>query len=96
MKNIAHNQVFANVVLIVSLFCSLYWAGVFLIEDVYAWALVGAVYEILWLPGLAVIYLLPVFILILAIVNKFKINSKYYIGLGLLALIITLLFTVFT
>ncbi len=65
MRKIAHNQFFANIVLIISLLCSIYWIGIFLIKDVYAWVLVGAVYEILWLPNLAVIYLLPVFILIL-------------------------------
>lgn len=96
MRKIAHNQFFANIVLIISLLCSIYWIGVFLIKDVYAWVLVGAVYEILWLPNLAVIYLLPVFILILAIINRFKINSKYYIGLAFLVLTITLLFAVFT
>lgn len=94
MKKIVQIRQLANIVLITSLFFSLYWIGVFFV-DVYKWAFIGAVYEILWLPGLVVIYCLPVLILLFAVLNKFRINIKYYISLGILALTIILIFTVF-
>lgn len=95
MNKIAQNQQSANIVLITSLCFSIYWIGIYLIKDVYAWSFVGAVYEILWLPGLIVIYILPVLILLLAFINRFQINFKYYISLSILVLTIILLFTVF-
>ena len=95
MNKIAQNQQLATIVLITSLIFSFYWIGVFFV-DVYKWAFVGAVYEILWLPGLAVIYFLPVLILLLAVLNKFRINSRYYVGFSMLALTIILIFTLFT
>lgn len=94
MNKVAQNQKLANIVLITSLFFSIYWIGVHLI-NVYSWAFVGAIYEILWLPALVIIYVLPVLLLLLAFMNKFRINTKYYISLGILVLTIILLFTVF-
>lgn len=93
MNKIVENQQLANIVLMTSLFFSIYWIGVCFV-DVYQWAFVGAIYEILWLLGLGVMYVLPALIILLALINRFKINSKYYISLFVLAITIAVFFMV--
>ncbi|WLD24077.1 hypothetical protein NU10_01405 [Flavobacterium dauae] len=94
MKNIAQNNKAANIILTASCFILLYWnfAHNF---DVYKYIVVGALYEISALLVLAATYILPLFILIVALANKFYINKKFYTALGILALTIILLFTVY-
>jgi len=94
MKNIAQNNKAANAILIVSFLILLYWNFAHNI-DVYKYAVVGAVYEMSALLVVAATYILPLFILVIAFINKFRINSKYYIALGLLALTIILLLTIY-
>ncbi len=95
MKNIAQNNQAAKAILIVSCFILLYWnfAHNF---DVYKYAVAGALYEMTALFVVAATYILPLFILVVALINKFRINNKYYISLGLLALTIILLFTIYS
>jgi len=45
--------------------------------NVYRFALVGAIFEILWLPALAMLFLLPIASLILLIKEKVNIRSLY-------------------
>ncbi len=95
MKNIAQNKKTANAILIVSFLILLYWNFAHNI-DVYKYAVVGALYEISALLFAAGTFILPLFILIVALVSKFNLNKKYYIALGILALTITLLFTIYS
>lgn len=95
MKNIAQNNQAANAILIVSFLILLYWNFAHNI-DVYKYAVAGALYEMSTLLVAAATYTLPLFILIVAFINKFRINSKYYIALSILALTITLLFTIYS
>jgi len=95
MKNIAQNNKVANVILIASILILLYWNFAHNI-DVYKYAVVGALYEMSALLVVAATYILPLFILLIAFINKFLINSKYYIALGLLALTIILLLTIYS
>lgn len=95
MKNIAQNKKTANAILIVSFLILLYWNFAHNI-DVYKYAVVGALYEISALLVAAGTFILPMFILIVALVSKFNLNKKYYIALGILALTITLLFTIYS
>lgn len=95
MKSLAYNKAVAKVFLIISFFCFTYWIGAYLIGDIYRWALLGAIFEILWLPALAVMYLLPAFLLLLAMWNRFKIHKYYYFGLVILLVAIALLYSYF-
>lgn len=36
-----------------------YWLGLSLLNDVYAYAIVGVIYELLWLPMIVMIFTLP-------------------------------------
>lgn len=94
MKNVAQNNKAANVILIVSCFILFYWNFVHYF-DVYKYIVVGALYEMSALLVLAATYILPLFILVVALVNKFSLNKKYYIALVILVLTITLLFTIY-
>ncbi|SFN84816.1 hypothetical protein SAMN05421741_11232 [Paenimyroides ummariense] len=94
MKNIAQNKKTANAILTVSFLILLYWNIAHNI-DVYKYIVVGALYEMSALLVAAGTFILPLFILIVALVSKFNLNKKYYIALGILALTITLLFTIY-
>lgn len=94
MKNIAQNNQAANAILIASFLILLYWNLAHNI-DVYKYAVVGALYEMTALLVVAATYILPIFILVMAFINKLHINKKYYIALGILALTITLLYTIY-
>ncbi|SEH86118.1 hypothetical protein SAMN02927937_01814 [Paenimyroides aquimaris] len=94
MKNIAQNSKAANVILIVSCFILFYWNFVHNF-DVYKYIVVGALYEMSALLVLAATYILPLFILVMALVSKVNLNKKYYIALVILVLTITLLFTIY-
>jgi len=94
MKNIAQNNQVANVILVASCFILFYWNFVHNF-DVYRYIIVGALYEMSALLVLAATYILPLFILVVALVSKFNLNKKYYIALVILALTITLLFTIY-
>ncbi len=94
MKNIAQNKKTANAILTVSFLILLYW-NIALNIDVYKYIVVGALYEMSALLVAAGTFILPLFILIVALVSKFNLNKKYYIALGILALTITLLFTIY-
>jgi hypothetical protein len=61
-------------VLILSIFTSAYWwAGK--LFDVYRLAFIGAVFELLWLPVLIILFILPIFSLVLLIKKKFRLPS---------------------
>src|SRR5690606_37351460 len=94
MKNIAQKSKAANVILIVSCFILFYWNFVHNFV-VYKYIVVGALYEMSALLVLAATYILPLFILVVAVISKFIINKKNYLALVILALTITLLFTIY-
>jgi hypothetical protein len=45
--------------------------------DVYRFVLVGVIFEVLWLPTLAMLIFLPIISLILLVKEKFNIKSLY-------------------
>jgi hypothetical protein len=59
--------------------------------NVYRFALVGAIFEILWLPSIVLLYALPVISLILLVKEKVNIRSLYIysilVGLATILLI---------
>lgn len=75
----------SKLVLTLSLFTAGYWALVMTV-DIYHFSVVGAFYEILWLPMIASIFVLPVVALVYWIIERFYLKSLYlYALLALLA-----------
>jgi len=70
------NSKTGKVVFIVSIILSVYWWLVQVI-NVYSIAFIGAIYEILWLPFLLMLFGLPIYSLILWIKEKFNFRSLY-------------------
>jgi hypothetical protein len=81
----------SKVVLTLSLLTAGYWALVMNV-DVYRFAVVGVFYEILWLPMIAAIFVLPIVALVYWIIERFYLKSLYLYAL--LALLATVLIIV--
>jgi len=94
MNTVAQNRKYALMGLFIGLAVLLYWISVHSF-NVYDYAVMGAVYEMTALLTLAATFILPVFILVLAITNRFRIHPVHYISLGILCITILLLLTVF-
>ena len=62
--------------------------------DVYHFALVGAIYEILWLPMITLLVFIPLFSLISLVKEKFHVKSLHYYSI--LIIITTILFMFFS
>src|SRR5690554_6371036 len=92
MQSLAYHKSVAIVILIVSLLCSFYWYDAYLIGDCHRWIFVGLIYELLWLPALAAIYLFPAFFIILALWNRFRIQKYYYFGFSIMIVTNALLY----
>ena len=63
-------------VFFLSLGSAAYW-GLANVIDIYRFAALGAIYELLWLPFLALLFGLPVISLVSWAKGKFKISSLY-------------------
>lgn len=66
----------SKIVFILSIVASGYW---WLVQgiNVYSSAIVGAIFEIMWLPVLAMLFLLPIFSLIFLLKEKINVRSLY-------------------
>jgi Ni/Fe-hydrogenase subunit HybB-like protein len=60
------------ILFLLSLLTFIYWFGALIIEDVYKFKFIGAVYEILWLPMLLLLIAIPI-VAVFILVNR---NSK--------------------
>ena len=94
-ENLAFFQNSGNnrLVFILSIITALYWlAGKF--WNVYNFAFSGAVYELLWLPMLASIFIIPLVSLVFFVKDKFDLRSlSLYSFLIMSALILMLVFS---
>jgi hypothetical protein len=70
----------SKITLLVTVLASVYWMLVQIV-DIYHFAVLGAIYEILWLPFLLVLHLLPVFSFIMLVREKFRFRSLYLYAL---------------
>ena len=82
-----------KIVFILSIIVSGYW-WLGQVINVYRFAFVGAIYEILWLPVLLILFLLPIISLILLIKEKVNVKSLYIYSM--LISVTTILFMVFS
>lgn len=77
-----------SIIFIVSiLVAAFWWVSKFI--DVYQFKLVGIVYEILWLPSIAALFILPVISVVFWMKIKFKLQSYY--PFSILIAVITIL-----
>ncbi|HKL39077.1 MAG TPA: hypothetical protein VJ894_00270 [Cryomorphaceae bacterium] len=85
MKNTtpAHRSQASKVVFALSVATVIYWLLVMTV-DVYRFALAGALYEILWLPMIAAIFVMPAVALIYWILGRFRLKSLHLYSLLLL------------
>jgi len=83
----------SKTVLILSIFISVFWWLSKLI-NIYHFAFVGAIFEILWLPVLASLFILPIISLVFLFKEKFNIKSFYLYSV--LISVATILFMVFS
>lgn len=66
----------SKIVFILSIIVSgFWWLGQ--VVNVYRFALVGAIFELLWLPAIAMLYALPVISLISLVKEKVNVRSLY-------------------
>ncbi len=87
-----NNPIISILILIMSILVSgFWWLGQ--VINVYRFALVGAIYEILWLPVLAMLFILPIISLILWVKGKFNLGSLYLYSI--LIVVATILFMIF-
>jgi len=66
----------SKIVFLLSIVASGYW---WLVQgiNVYSSAIVGAIFEIMWLPVLVTLFLLPIFSLIFLLKDKINVRSLY-------------------
>lgn len=68
-----------------------YWLlGIML--DVYEYPVVGAIFELLWLPMLAALFILPIISLVFLVKTRFNLGSFYLSTIIICILILLLLF----
>ena len=77
----------SKIVFILSIFVSVFWFLTYVL-DVYHFAITGAVFELLWLPMIIMIFVLPVFSVVQLIKEKFSLKSLYLYSLVIIALLV--------
>ncbi len=83
----------SKMVFILSIIVSGYW-WLGQVIDVYSFALVGAIFEILWLPVLLMLFALPIISLIFLVKEKVNVRSLYIYSI--LIGVTTILFMIFS
>ncbi|ESU28644.1 hypothetical protein FLJC2902T_12350 [Flavobacterium limnosediminis JC2902] len=80
------------IILVLSVFVLGYWIGVNSMQDIYRYAIVGAVYELLWFPFLMLFFLLPILNLVMLVKSKFNFKRTWLYALIINCLTIFYLF----
>ena len=68
-------------IFVLSVLVFVYWIGVDLIENIYHYAIVGVVYELLWFPFLVLFFLLPIINLVMLIKSRFSFKRMWLYAL---------------
>jgi len=89
--NTFHNSINNKRVFVISFFVALFWI-IGHTADVYRYAFIGAIYELLSIPMLALIIFLPVISIILFVKDKFNLRSLALYSALLLTPAILLMF----
>jgi hypothetical protein len=82
----------SKIVLLLSIIVSAYW-WLGQVINVYSFAVVGVIFEIFWLPVLALLFVLPIISMILLLKEKINIRSLYVYStlLGVTTILIMIL-----
>jgi hypothetical protein len=83
----------SKIVFILSIIVSVFW-WLGQVINFYHFAIVGAIFELLWLPVLAMLFVLPIISLILLVKEKFNVRSLYLYSI--LMGVVTIMFMVFS
>lgn len=90
--NFFKNSGTAKIVFVISIIVTGYWwLGKFI--DIYRFAAVGAIYELLWLPNLAMLFVLPVVATAAMVKEKFTTLLPFIISI--LLCVITILMMIY-
>jgi len=87
------NSKAGRIIFILTIFVSGYW-WLGKVINVYSYAFVGALFEILWLPVLLLLFVLPILSVIQLIKEKITIRSLYLYAI--LISVTTILFMIFS
>lgn len=78
-------------ILFLTIAAAIFWMLTKLI-DPYSWAAVGAIFELLWLPTLGVLFILPIVSFIFWIKEKFRLKSFNFYSILIAVLAVTAIF----
>ena len=81
----------SKIVFGLSTFTAIFWCVVQFV-DVYHFAVSGAIFEILWLPMIVALFILPVFSLVFLVKERFNPKSLYLYSLLILLTTAVILF----
>ncbi|NRS90968.1 magnesium-transporting ATPase (P-type) [Chryseobacterium sp. 16F] len=88
-----HNTIINKILLISSILVCLFWILSRTI-DVYNYAIVGAIYEMLWLPCIVSLIIIPLVSLIFLIKDKFNLRSLNLFSLIVMTLTLLIIYNV--
>ena len=88
------NSTLSKILFVLSIIIFVYWFVVQII-DVYRYAAIGAIFEMLWLLMLSGLFVLPVLSLIFLIKEKFNLRSLYLYAIIISATNILLMIFIF-
>lgn len=77
MKTIPHYKIITALTL-ANIFFLVVWIAIQLLDDVYKYALIGAIFELIWLPTIAMLFISSLVSLFFWIKQKFQIRSAYF------------------
>ncbi|MFB9293808.1 hypothetical protein [Persicitalea jodogahamensis] len=82
----------SKIILILTIAAAMFWI-LGKSFDVYRWPIVGAVFEILWLPSLIILFILPIVSLVYCFKEKFSLKSlNLYSMIIAIAALLTIIF----
>lgn len=90
--NMPQNRVVPKILFSFNLFFLVVWLSVKIIGNVYNYAFVGVLYELLWFPALGAFFIAVLGALLFWINDAFRLNSIYFRLLGFSLILLTLLF----
>jgi hypothetical protein len=88
------NSKTSKIIFSLSIFASVFWC-LGQVINVYSFALLGAIFEILWLPMLASLLFLPIISVVLWVKEKFNIKSLYLYSIIIILIVAIALYTGF-
>jgi len=83
----------SKIILFLSVFVCIYWS-IGNLMDIYQFAIVGAIFEILWLPMLSSLFIIPALSIGFLIRDKFKTKWVYLASILIISVTVLVMFAV--